>query len=337
MKYAIKYVSMTACLLLASTLVFANDPGKEFSITKNPNGVWSYGYIPTLGGPFTLYSATKLNFYGVQGWDNWYSPEAGSCDTPYATRGIIGRETQQVANSLIVPRESVEMHPSCTNDYAVVRWTAPAAGKYELHGNFFGMQTACGGTSTDVHIRWNTDTSLFDGGVYGVGNGRFAFVDFEQQVTAGDTIDFAVGFGKDGNYWCDSTALDLRIDLVLAVDIKPTDPSNKIHVGTPGTIPIAILSDASFDAASMVVRNTLTFGRIGDEQSLIYKPDKYDTRLQNPVCSTPDVNGDGRKDLVCQFDKQLAGFQFTDTYGVLHGTTKPGITVKGTDAVIIVK
>lgn len=328
---------MTACLLLASTLAVANDPGREFSITKNPNGVWSYGYTSTLGGPFTLYSATKLNFYEEQGWDNWYSPEANWCDTPYASRGIVGRETQQLANSLIVPRESLELHPSCTNDYAVVRWTAPVSGKYELHGNFFGMQTACGGTSTDVHIRWNSDTSLFDGGVYGLAQQRFAFVDLDEQVLAGDTIDFAVGFGDDGNYWCDSTALQLKIDLVPAIDVKPSDASNKIHIGTPGTVPIAILSDASFDAVSMVVRNSLTFGRIGDEQSLIYKPDKYDTRLQNPVCSALDVNGDGRKDLLCQFDRQLAGFQLSDTDAVLRGTTKTGVTIKGTDAVIIVK
>jgi hypothetical protein len=26
----------------------------DFSATKNPNGVWSYGWSPTLGGTFVL-------------------------------------------------------------------------------------------------------------------------------------------------------------------------------------------------------------------------------------------------------------------------------------------
>ncbi len=88
----------------------------------------------------------------------------------------------------------------------------------------------------------------------------------------------------------------------------------------------------------MVVRSSLTFGRIGDEQSLVHTPDQWDFRLPGPtVCSTQDVNGDGLQDLVCQFDRQRAGFQLTDTYGVLRGVTVTGTTIEGTDSVHIVK
>jgi hypothetical protein len=100
---------------------------------------------------------------------------------------------------------------------------------------------------------------------------------------------------------------------------------------------VAILSSAAFNAPAMVVKSSLTFGRIGDEQSLVYKPDKFDSRLQDPVCGIRDVNGDGLKDLVCQFDGQLAGFLLTDTYGVLRGKTVTGTTVQGTDSVLVVK
>jgi hypothetical protein len=82
----------------------------------------------------------------------------------------------------------------------------------------------------------------------------------------------------------------------------------------------------------MVDRSSLTFGRIGDEPSLF----RANVSLPGPLCTVMDVNGDGLKDLVCQFDRQQAGFQLTDTMGVLRGKTITGITFVGTDSVNIV-
>jgi hypothetical protein len=209
-----------------------------------------------------------------------------------------------------------------------------------MRGSFWGTQTACGGTSTDVHIRWNSVNPLFDAEIYGFVDNRQALFSLKQVVAAGDTIDFAVGVGSDGNYYCDGTALQLALDLLPAIDIKPLAPNNKIFIKTPGKIAVAILSSAAFNAPAMVVRSSLTFGRIGNEQSLVYKPDKWDSRdsrLHDPVCSTRDVNGDGLKDLVCEFDKQLAGFQPTDAYGVLRGKTAIGTTIEGTGSVQIMQ
>jgi len=31
------------------------DPAADFSLSSNPNGLWSYGYSITLGGAFTLH------------------------------------------------------------------------------------------------------------------------------------------------------------------------------------------------------------------------------------------------------------------------------------------
>ena len=87
----------------------------------------------------------------------------------------------------------------------------------------------------------------------------------------------------------------------------------------------------------MVVKNSLTFGRIGDEQSLVFKPDRFDSRLLVAACNTRDVNSDGLKDLVCQFNRQQSGFQLTDKSGVLRGKMGTGVTIRGTDSVTIVK
>jgi hypothetical protein len=333
MKTLTRFLLAICSLVLSSTLLHATDPAHEFSIAKNPNGLWSYGSTATLGGLFTLYPQALIDLQGVQGKDLWNVGTSDCTDsqTPYAGRSP-EQQTQPPA-FIIFPVDTVDMHPGCHGEDTVVRFTAPLAGNYRLRGSFEGIDKCC--PTTDVHIRLNSATSLLDGNINGFG--QQVLFDLQQQVGAGDTIDFIVGFGNDGNYFNDSTALQLAIDLLPAIDIKPGDAGNKIHIQPAGTVRVAILSSASFNAPAMVVKGSLTFGRIGDEHSLVFRPDRFDSRLLVPVCSTSDVNGDGLKDLVCQFNKQLAGFQFTDTAGVLRATTGTGVTIKGTDSVMIVK
>ena len=340
MKHAIRLMMMTLCLLLASTLVHANDPAQQFSISTNPNGIWSYGFIPTLGGPLALADMKWVNLMNIdeyqQGADFWFSTAQADCDNGLG--GTVARvEEEQLHGSQMFFRDTVTQHPGCHGELSVLRWTAPLSGTYELRGSFQGTQIACGGTSTDVHIRWNSTSPLFDGEIYGFVDHRELLFKLQQLVAGGDTIDFAVGFGSDGNYYCDGTALQLTIDLLTSIDIKPGDAGNTIHIGTPGTVTVAILSDASFDAPAMVARGSLTFGRMGDEQSLVYMPDPSASSLQVPACKVLDINGDGRKDLVCLFASQKAGFQLTDTFGVVRGETMTGVTIKGTDSVHVME
>lgn len=329
-------ILLVTFLLLTSTLVIANDPVQEFSIIKNPNGVWSYGFTPTLGGPFTLADAKMINYMFLNEWqqgsDSWVSRSQATCDNGIG--GTIARIPEQQHGTESFPPATLHQHPGCLGQYSVLRWTAPLNGSYQFHGTYRGAQTACGGTSTDTHVRLNSTTSLFDVDVYGFQDN---FFNVTQQVWTGDTVDFAVGFGRDGDYRCDGTVLYLRVDLLPKINIKPADATNTISLSKPGDISVAILSDASFDATTLVDRSSLTFGRIGDEQTLVLKADPTDLRLRVPVCNTADVNSDGLRDLVCVFERKQTGFQLSDAYGVLRGRTVTGITIKGTDSVHIVK
>jgi hypothetical protein len=75
----------------------------------------------------------------------------------------------------------------------------------------------------------------------------------------------------------------------------------------------------------VVDRSSLTFGRTGDEQSLV----SCDPRAT-------DVNRDRLPDLVCTFDAQRTGFTITDTAGILKGRTKEGQPIVGQDSIRIV-
>lgn len=112
----------------------------------------------------------------------------------------------------------------------------------------------------------------------------------------------------------------------IPITIKPGDTSNPINPGSRGTIPVAILSTPSFNAPSAVDLSSLTFGRIGTEQSLAF-------------CNAggEDVNGDGRLDLVCHFNTQDTNFTFGDVQGVLKGKTQGGVPFVGTDSVLVVQ
>lgn len=88
------------------------DATREFSSTSNPSGVWSSGYSLTLGGHFYLYTIL-LNYVG----------------RPYWTSAI-GICPNFSKNTLVSPLHHVQsgwlsLHPGPSNQYSVLRWTAP--------------------------------------------------------------------------------------------------------------------------------------------------------------------------------------------------------------------
>ncbi len=110
----------------------------------------------------------------------------------------------------------------------------------------------------------------------------------------------------------------------VAIDIRPRVAINMISRTNGTTVPVAILSSASFSALAEVNRTSLTFGHAGTEATLIH-------------CGRfgLDVNADGYMDLVCQFNATLGGFQIGDSTGYLRGTTLQGNTIHGSDSVLI--
>jgi VCBS repeat-containing protein len=114
----------------------------------------------------------------------------------------------------------------------------------------------------------------------------------------------------------------------VTIDIKPGDGRNRINPRSGGRIEVAILSTADFDARSVDV-GSLRFGRTGAEDSVSRHPSR------GPRVRYEDVNGDGRLDLVVEFETELAGFRPGDTTGVLTGKLLDGTTFTATDDVSV--
>jgi hypothetical protein len=153
----------------------------------------------------------------------------------------------------------------------------------------------------------------------------------EFDATGGTTYYFMLGFccgngGTGGGNLIFSVEEVSPPSIEVAIDIKPGSQSNPIKPKSIGKIPVAILSTPDFDAPSEVDKTSLTFGRTGDELSLVSCNKKGE-----------DVNRDGLLDLVCQFKTKLTGFKFGDTEGILKGQTLDGVSIEGRDLVRILK
>ncbi|MDP3722353.1 MAG: hypothetical protein Q8R91_02515 [Candidatus Omnitrophota bacterium] len=146
----------------------------------------------------------------------------------------------------------------------------------------------------------------------------------EDLYVAGESKSFANGGNAIGQ--SDVMLLHYRLkprEMAVSIDIKPEGIPNSINPKSHGKIPVAILSTLRFRAPDSVKQATLTFGRLGSEQSLSF-------------CKPEDVNGDGLLDLVCHFETQKASFQAEDTQGVLRGLTTSETPLRGTDSIRIV-
>jgi hypothetical protein len=196
-------------------LLLAGQPAKsqttwsavpDFTITANPSGAWSYGWEDFLGAPLSIYTVTDAT--SVPGMDAWLEDGTYPFNPPYVARNVTPKTI--CYEMYCVPVTYLQFHPSSNDQYSVVRWTAPAQGVYILEGAFIGLDYR-GPTTTDVHVLVNSTVSLFQGEISSFNQP----LSFKEAVAlrAGDTVDFAVGFGSDGNYDNDSTGIRCLIKL----------------------------------------------------------------------------------------------------------------------------
>ena len=112
----------------------------------------------------------------------------------------------------------------------------------------------------------------------------------------------------------------------VTIDIRPGTMPNPVNLGSNGVVPVAILSDAGFDATT-IDPTTVTLA-------------SAQVRLRGngtPMSSVADVNHDGLEDLVVQVSTSALALTASDTTATLEGSTFDGERVEGVDSVRIVK
>ncbi len=191
------------------------DAASEFNDSANPDaanpsGVWSYGWKKTLTDKFYLFTTPGYDPPDLSGW----SSASGfplvshiSRSVPVLTDGV---------HRAIVPPHALGLHPGLRGEYAVLRFTAPADGTYQVSGRFYAWDDNGSGTTTDVWLlRDNEKAGAFSGNVEYASGAKYAsFTGASFALKKGGTLDFQVGYGSNKNYDYDSTGLIVLIEKV---------------------------------------------------------------------------------------------------------------------------
>jgi hypothetical protein len=174
----------------------------DFSTSSNPNGVWSYGWSTTLGSAFNLSSSNTTSYAGdgLGGWLSALSPDGSPL---VLHNGTLNPITTQ--NSTFQPGQ-LALGPGFFLQYSVLRWTAPSSGTFSIAATFSGLSSL--GDSSAVNIL-HDGVSIFASNV--IGTPSPTSYSGNQNIIAGDTIDFTVGVGSDESYDEDLTALSASI------------------------------------------------------------------------------------------------------------------------------
>jgi hypothetical protein len=190
-----------------SSLATTFDVAADFSATNNPNGVWSYGWSSTLTSVLNLYP----NNFSDRGLDVWADPEHIPDSMVLNPPHVVHNGTGSAITYSTVTWQpgQLSLHPGKNGEYSHARWTAPNAGSFDIAAVFTGIDFI-GGTTTDVHVLYN-NTSLFEESVISSGDASSKSFSTTISVGMGDIIDFAVGYGSNQTYHCDSTALSATI------------------------------------------------------------------------------------------------------------------------------
>jgi hypothetical protein len=177
------------------------DAVRDFSIISNPNGVWSYGWQSCLGSSLNLYTMTDTTtFPGMSAWlvfGGFVQPLVAHNDTSHTN----------CFATVCVPPTYLDVHPGF-DQVSVVRWTAPSSGRFAVQGAVAGLDFQYP-TTTTFYEMLNSHRILFTATIDSYESPVF-FQDV-LTVSAGDTVDFAVDFGQDGNDTGDSTGIQFKV------------------------------------------------------------------------------------------------------------------------------
>ena len=198
------------------------DLSADFSIDKNPNGVWEYGFSATnslAADQFQL--DQKSVMVGPIGfWHPTQGDAPGTGYYPYIAYNST-KATQVGSKGWAIGAGQTAMEGSNSGQYSLVRFVAPRTGDYSVDAKFVGIHF--GLSTTDVHVLKN-GVSVFDSDIEGYGGdpafhavqGSSPRAEYsgQMQLKAKDRITFAVGYGKNKTNYGDTTGLSVRIELL---------------------------------------------------------------------------------------------------------------------------
>ena len=329
---------------MATVSLFANgvqaqtwNLASDFSLSPNqanPNpdsygntNVWHFMESSTLAHDPSTYTLlpeflTDAHFFpGLQQWQGSVVSTSVKDKLPFV--GINTTGMTQYPLNIVWPAGMVRVHPNPTQ-LVVVGWQSPVTGFFDVSLGVSDLDASCGNG-----VLWFVDrgvSNLARGSIPNNGGSQNTNLTNIQMSQA--EFLYVIVDPSMSNHGCDSTGLDVTItlsSLPVTIDIKPGSFPNSINLGSNGTVPVAILSSATFDATT-IDPTTVT---------LASAPVAFKGK-GTMMASSEDVNSDGLMDFVVHVSTQALTLNQSDTQATLGGKTYGGQTVVGEDSVRIV-
>ncbi len=197
------------------------DLSRDFSLAAgNPNGVWSYGWQGTLGGPFNLFTFSKIA----------QDPAGTPVEVWEKPLSVPSVQHNNSTNTVIVdggqgnfPPETTWFFPGVEGqpeNFGVIRFTVPVAvgGTYDLVTRVLPAYSALLQLDTDFHVLKN-GVELF-GRALNVSD--TAGYTNSLVLAGGDTVDFVIGRGADNSYIWSGLKITATLDLTSTNTVPPT-------------------------------------------------------------------------------------------------------------------
>jgi len=177
------------------------DAAADFSASQNPNGAWSYGYLS--GSAFTAYASANTEFYGASTWNR---PLPAASDTyPLVFYNGSSGSLSYGTGSVLPGELGITSGPE--GQIGVIRWTAPEAGLFDVAATFTRDDIG----TMQVFVLLN-GSAVFDA-LLNAQNLAAAYAS-QLTVSAGDTLDFAIGVGTDSSYVGDTADVTATLSAV---------------------------------------------------------------------------------------------------------------------------
>ncbi len=190
------------------------DPTTSFSIASNPNGVWSYGYLNPSGSDFTAYALSTSAWHTNTNLEAWSQFTYDSSSYSVVGKNPTGTtQMESPTGSISIDPGLLFMHPGGNGEKADIRFTSPAGGVIDINAVFKAADLL--GGNRDVHVYVNGVDQIPGSLLIGSKSAATpisASLD-NIHVSAGTTVDFAVGYGSDNVYYNDATTLAANITL----------------------------------------------------------------------------------------------------------------------------
>jgi len=193
------YLFLSLVFIAASTRgAVRYDIIRDFSASENPAGVWSYGWKEHLHGDFHLveFPRTQSDEFGTS-WHIWeyqtYGVQPAFIYFPLTnTRPVSsdGGAGQYPPGTLVMTTGN----ESTAQNFAVLRFTAPRHGLYRIATAVRSHLDRGPSGDTDFRVLHNNRT-IFRRFLDPVSQASFSRL---MNLSAGDTVDFAMGRGRDG-------------------------------------------------------------------------------------------------------------------------------------------